>query len=127
MPVPGAVLHTLSSQLGIADPDRLLAYRESEQRWRHTTEIRARYGYRFCPRLADVGGRRYPRVDADADYGDLNTLARQRVNLDRVTPHWDDVLRLVGSLKLGLAPVMGIMRTLQVDARPTSLARSAWS
>lgn len=44
--VPGAVLHTLSSQLGIADPDCVLAYRESEQRWRHTTEIRARYGYR---------------------------------------------------------------------------------
>ena len=42
--VPGAVLHTLSSQLGIADPDCVLAYRESEQRWRHTTEIRARYG-----------------------------------------------------------------------------------
>jgi len=44
--VPGAVLHTLSSQIGIADPDCVLAYRESEQRWRHTTEIRARYGYR---------------------------------------------------------------------------------
>lgn len=44
--VPGAVLHTLSSQLGIADAACVLAYRESEQRWRHTTEIRARYGYR---------------------------------------------------------------------------------
>ena len=44
--MPGAVLHTLSSQLGIADPDCLLAYRESEQRWRHTTEIRTRHGYR---------------------------------------------------------------------------------
>lgn len=44
--VPGAVLYTLSSQLGIADAGCVLAYRESEQRWRHTTEIRARYGYR---------------------------------------------------------------------------------
>ncbi|MBD4955655.1 Tn3-like element ISXc4 family transposase, partial [Xanthomonas citri pv. citri] len=67
--------------------------------------------YRFCPRLADVGGTRFWRVDPDADYGDLNALARQRVNLDRITPHWDDVLRLVGSLKLGLVPAMGIMRT----------------
>ncbi|MBU2808928.1 Tn3 family transposase [Acidithiobacillus ferrooxidans F221] len=80
--------------------------------------------YRFCPRLADVGGTRFWRVDPNADYGDLNVLARQRVNLDRITPHWDDVLRLVGSLKLGLVPAMGIMRTLQVDERPTSLAQA---
>lgn len=81
-------------------------------------------GYRFCPRLADVGGTRFWRVDPEADYGDLNVLARQRVNLDRITPHWDDLLRLVGSLKLGLVPAMGIMRTLQVDDRPTSLAQA---
>ncbi|EPM90638.1 Tn5045 transposase [Pseudomonas syringae pv. actinidiae ICMP 19068] len=80
--------------------------------------------YRFCPRLADVGGTRFWRVDPQADYGDLNALARQRVNLDRITPHWDDVLRLIGSLKLGLVPAMGIMRTLQVDERPTSLAQA---
>ena len=80
--------------------------------------------YRFCPRLADVGGTRFWRVDPQADYGDLNALARQRVNIDRITPHWDDVLRLVGSLKLGLVPAMGIMRTLQVDERPTSLAQA---
>jgi TnpA family transposase len=81
-------------------------------------------GYRFCPRLADIGGTRFWRIDPHADYGELNALARQRVNLDRITPHWDDVLRLIGSLKLGLAPAMGIMRTLQVDERPTSLAQA---
>lgn len=81
-------------------------------------------GYRFYPRLADIGGGRFWRIDADADYGDLNALARHRVNLDRITPHWDDVLRLVGLLKLGLVPAMGVMRTLQVDDRPTPLAQA---
>jgi TnpA family transposase len=81
-------------------------------------------GYRFCPRLADIGGTRFWRVDAQADYGELNALARQRVRMDYITPHWDDVLRLVGSLKLGLVPAMGIMRTLQVDERPTRLAQA---
>jgi TnpA family transposase len=57
-------------------------------------------GYRFSPRLADIGGTRFWRVDAQTDYGDLNALARQRVSLDRITLHWDDVLRLTGSLKL---------------------------
>jgi TnpA family transposase len=81
-------------------------------------------GYRFSPRLADIGGTRFWRVDPQADYGDLNALSRQRVKLDRVRSHWDDVLRLIGSLKLGLVPAMGIMRTLQVDERPTSLAQA---
>ena len=81
-------------------------------------------GYRFSPRLADIGGTRFWRVDPKADYGALNTLARQRVTLDRIAPHWDDVLRLIGSLKLGRVPAMGIMRTLQVDERPTRLAQA---
>lgn len=81
-------------------------------------------GYRFSPRLADIGGTRFWRIDSKADYGDLNMLARQRINLERAIPYWDDVLRLVGSLKLGRVPAMGIMRTLQIDERPTGLAQA---
>nr|WP_254225683.1 DUF4158 domain-containing protein [Burkholderia glumae] len=41
------MLHTLSSQLGIADPsDCVIDYRTTRQRWQHTSEIRTRYGYR---------------------------------------------------------------------------------
>ena len=29
-------------------------------------------GYRFCPRLADIGGTRFWRIDPQADYGKLN-------------------------------------------------------
>lgn len=50
--VPDPVLHALASQLGIANAACVLAYRESEQRWRHTAEIRARYGWR---EFADSG------------------------------------------------------------------------
>lgn len=79
-------------------------------------------GYRFSPRLADIGGQRFWRIDAEADYGELNEIARQRVSLDRIGKHWDDFLRLAGSLKLGRVPATGIMRTLQVGDRPTQLA-----
>jgi TnpA family transposase len=37
-------------------------------------------GYRFSPRLADIGGTRFWRIDPKADYGQLNWIARQRVN-----------------------------------------------
>ena len=35
-------------------------------------------GYRFCPRIADIGGARYWRIDPSADYGVLNGVARHR-------------------------------------------------
>lgn len=81
-------------------------------------------GYRFSPRLADIGGSRFWRIDRKADYGKLNGLARQYIILDRISQHWDDILRLIGSLKMGLVPATGIMRTLQVGDRPTRLAQA---
>ena len=79
-------------------------------------------GYRFSPRLADIGGTRFWRIDTDADYGEFNSLARHSVSLGRIQANWDDLLRLAGSLKLGRMPATGIMRTLQVGDRPTQLA-----
>ena len=79
-------------------------------------------GYRFSPRLADVGGSRFWRIDPLADYGLLNPVSSHQLRLNRITPHWDDMLRLAGSLKLGRVPASGIMRTLQVGDRPAPLA-----
>lgn len=81
-------------------------------------------GYRFCPRLADVGGTRFWRSSPEADYGKLNGLARHSIRRERIEVYWDEMLRLVGSLKLGLVPATGIMRTLQVGDRLTGLAQA---
>lgn len=81
-------------------------------------------GYRFSPRLADIGGTRFWRIDREADYGLLNHVARQRVNLERIALHWDDLLRLAGSLKLGHVSPTNIMRALQVGDRQTPLGKA---
>lgn len=81
-------------------------------------------GYQFSPRIADIGGARFWRIDPEADYGALNQLATHKVNTDRIIPHWDDLLRLAGSLKLGLVQASGLMRMLQTRERPTPLARA---
>jgi len=80
--------------------------------------------YRFRPGLADVGCTRFWRIDPQADYGLLNTISAHNLSLQEIVPHWDDRLRLVGSLKLGLVPANGIMRPLQVGDRPTRLAQA---
>jgi TnpA family transposase len=81
-------------------------------------------GYRFSPRIADSGGARFWRVDRHADYGPLDDLAAHRINLRLIEQHWDDLLRLAGSLKLGVVQAAGLVRTLQVKDRPTPLARA---
>jgi TnpA family transposase len=81
-------------------------------------------GYQFSPRIADIGGSRFWRVDPKADYGALNRIALHKVNTRLPVQHWDDLLRLAGSLKLGLVQAGGLMRTLQTNDRPTRLARA---
>ena len=56
-------------------------------------------------------------------------VARMAARLDRVRmplviDNWDDLLRLAGSLKLGLVQAGGLIRTLQTNDRPTKLART---
>ena len=89
-------------------------------------------GFQFSPRLADVGGTRFWRVDPKADYGALDGLARHRAKMPLVVQNWDDLLRLTGSLKLGTVQAAGLIRTLKpTTARPGWPARwksgAAWS
>lgn len=71
-----------------------------------------------------MGEARLWRIDSDADYGTLNDLARHQINLALITHHWEDLLRVAGSLKLGLVRASDLMRTLQRDGRPSALARA---
>lgn len=81
-------------------------------------------GYQFSPRLADVGGARLWRIEQAADYGSLNSLCRDRINLDLIRQNWDDMLRLAGSLKMGLVHPGSVIRNLQASDRQTPLARA---
>jgi len=63
-------------------------------------------------------------MDPSADYGCLNSVARHRINTKLIAEHWDDLLRLSGSLKLGVIQATSVMRTLQIADRPTKLAQA---
>ncbi|MDP9475010.1 MAG: Tn3 family transposase [Actinomycetota bacterium] len=79
-------------------------------------------GYQFSPRLADAGEARFWRIDKNADYGALNGLARSRINTKSIEDNWDDLLRVVGSLKFGTVTASEFVRTLRAPQRTLSLA-----
>jgi len=81
-------------------------------------------GYQFSPRISDIGGARFWRIDRSADYGALNGLAAHTLNTRLIATHWDELLRLAGSLTLGVFQVESLMRTLQQGQRPTKVAQA---
>jgi TnpA family transposase len=74
--------------------------------------------------LADVGEARFWRLDQTANYGVLDGIARQKVNVSLIENHWDDMLRVAGSLKLGMVSATDIMRTLSPGDKPSVLGRA---
>ena len=81
-------------------------------------------GYRFSPRLADLSDQRFWRLNKEDDYGPLNELGRHVVNSRLIHDHWDDMLRLAGSLKLGKVKATAVMRTLQRAGSLSGLGRA---
>jgi Tn3 transposase DDE domain len=54
----------------------------------------------------------------------LNGLARHRINTRLIATHWDDILRVAGSLKVGTVHASILIQALQRGGRPTTLARA---
>ena len=81
-------------------------------------------GYRFSPRLADLSDQRFWRMNKEDDYGPLNELSRHVVNARLISDHWEDMLQLAGSLKLGRVKAAAVMRTLQRAGSLSGLGRA---
>ena len=79
-------------------------------------------GYQFSPRIAD--DTRFWRVDAAADHGSLNSLARSKVNLNRIRESWPDILRIAGSLHTGTVRAYDLVRMLSRDGKPGRLGQA---
>jgi TnpA family transposase len=65
-------------------------------------------GYQFSPRIADIGGTRFWRIDPSVDYGALNKLASHKAKTGIIVQNWDDLLRLAGSLSIPPAGAAGL-------------------
>ena len=79
-------------------------------------------GYQFSPRLADAGEARFYRLDPHAHYGVLDDIARHQARAGRIQQHWDDMLRVAGSLRLGTVQASELVRSFLRSERPSSLA-----
>ena len=63
-------------------------------------------------------------MDRHANYGKLNDVSRYKIDTTLIAQHWDDVLRVVGSLKLNAVNATEVMRVLARDGSLSSLGKA---
>lgn len=69
-------------------------------------------------------GTRYWRLNREADYGELNGVARHQINVGLIAQEWPDLLRLAGSLKLGVVKAPDVMRVLSRGGSLSGLGKA---
>lgn len=126
--IPGTLRDSLYIMAGLLEQQTRLDPREIMADTHGYSEVVfglfALLGYKFSPRLADLPDQRFWRLDRDADYGALNDLSKHTLNERLISAHWEEMLRLAGSLKLGKVGATSVMRTLQRGGSLSSLGRA---
>src|SRR5260221_1425000 len=79
-------------------------------------------GFRFAPRLRDLGDRKLYPIEKTSSYPDLSLLMGGVVNVKQITDHWDELLRLTASLRLGTVTASLMLRKLASYPRQNGLA-----
>jgi TnpA family transposase len=78
-------------------------------------------GFRFCPRLRDFPDRRLASIEPAAVYNGLQPLMGRRIKLDVIRQYWDEVVRLVASLKAGTVAPSTMLKKLAAYERQNQL------
>jgi TnpA family transposase len=87
----------------------------------HVFILCAMLGFRFCPRLRDFPERKFACIEPAAAYEDLQPLFGRRVRTDVIREHWDEVLRLVASLRAGTVLPSAMLKRLAAFHRQNQL------
>jgi TnpA family transposase len=80
------------------------------------------FGYRLIPRIRNLGDRRLFVIAPDSAYDPLVALIGGTINMNRIEPHWDEVLRLGASVAAGLVPPSVILKKIAATPRQNGLS-----
>jgi TnpA family transposase len=80
-------------------------------------------GMQFAPRLRDLGDQQLYRMSREQNTGRLSPRFKGTIQQDFIVRHWDDMLRLAGSLKRGWVTASLFISKLQAYPRQNVLTR----
>ncbi|MGV8636946.1 Tn3 family transposase, partial [Pseudomonas aeruginosa] len=79
-------------------------------------------GFRFAPRIRDLGETKLYVPQGVQTYPTLRPLIGGTLNIKHVRAHWDDILRLASSIKQGTVTASLMLRKLGSYPRQNGLA-----
>lgn len=81
-------------------------------------------GLQFAPRIRDLADQRLYRMPGMTVTHEVAPLFKGTINTSLILEHWDEMLRLAGSLKLGLVTASLMLGKLQTVPRKNMLAKA---
>ena len=131
-----APFHTKVVNVGVRDSTYVLdglLYHESDLRIEehytdtagftdHVFALMHLLGFRFAPRIRDLGDTKLYIPKGDATYDALKPMIGGTLNIKAIRAHWDDILRLSTSIKQGTVTASLMLRKLGSYPRQNGLA-----
>src|SRR3546814_20422435 len=74
-------------------------------------------GFRFAPRLRDIGDRKLGSIAAPSTYKGIENLMGRTIKTAAIEADWDDIVRIVASITDGTVEPSVILRTLAAYKR----------
>ena len=78
-------------------------------------------GFRFAPRLRDIGDRKLGSIAAPSTYKGIENLMGRTIKTAAIEAEWDDIVRIVASIKDGTVAPSVILRKLAAYKRQNRL------
>lgn len=88
----------------------------------HVFALKHLLGFRFAPRIRDLGDTKLYVPGKVADHPALRSMIGGSLNIKHLRAHWDDVLRLAASIKHGTVTASLMLRKLGSYPRQNGLA-----
>ncbi|TVT54828.1 MAG: Tn3 family transposase [Azoarcus sp. PHD] len=131
-----APFHTKVVNVGVRDSTYVLdglLYHESDLRIEehytdtagftdHVFALMHLLGFRFAPRIRDLGDTKLYIPKGEATYDALKPMIGGTLNIKHVRAHWDEILRLATSIKQGTVTASLMLRKLGSYPRQNGLA-----
>ena len=128
--------HTKVVNVGVRDSTYVLdglLYHESDLRIEehytdtagftdHVFALMHLLGFRFAPRIRDLGETKLYITKRDASYEGLKSMIGGTLNIKLIRTHWDEILRLATSIKQGTVTASLMLRKLGSYPRQNGLA-----
>jgi TnpA family transposase len=90
----------------------------------HVFALTALLGYKFAPRIRDLFKLKLFSIGPIDDYGNVNTLFKDRINTMLIEENWNEILRAAASIRHGTTSASLLMRKLASYPKQNQIAKA---